>query len=611
VNVANALKRSVPELRPYQSAALDSIAKHFFDHQITRPLVVLPTGTGKTVLFAALPQQEQIAAWLNTYDARRRKILILAHRELLLDQAANKVTDSNPSLFVEIEQGNRRASPSADVVIASVQTLIASNRRRLQNLNPDDFRIVITDEAHHGCAKSYERIYQYFRFMPPDDFMKCGEKETGRRKDAALQWQRNRLQAWDKTDRPDRFLLGVTATPKRGDNVGLEAVFQRIIFHRSLRDMIESGYLSRLRAIRVRSETNLDAVHSVAGDFDQGELGEAVDNEGRNKLIVSTLKKYCTDRKGVIFTVTVKHAHDVAGALLAAGRKAAAISGAMPMDERRQILKDFHDGTIQDLVNCMVLTEGFDEPNIQYILHAKPTKSSLLYIQMSGRGTRLAPGKKDTLIIDIVDVTRRHSLVTMPDLFGLPVNFDVQGDDILNVVKKVEEIKAKLPSMSLEGANSLNDIKVRAEEVDLFATAANHLYNDEVKKHAKLFWACEGDDHYSITWRGDFNDERVDLRQNLLGHWEASHTDFKAKQLGDSFLDLPSAFVEGERWLKNNYPELSRMKAQNAPWRKDPASDGQLKYLKTLKIQYDKAKLGASGGKGLANDLIEAWKRMR
>jgi ATP-dependent helicase IRC3 len=381
-------------------------------------------------------------------------------------------------------------------------------------------------------------------------------------------------------------------------------VFQQIVFHRSVRDMIEAGYLSRLRAIRVQSDTNLDEVHSVAGDFDQGELAEAVDNDKRNKLIVKAIKEHCATRKGVIFTVTVQHAVDVAALLEANGRRAAAISGSMPKEERRRILKEFHEGKIQDLVNCMILTEGFDEPGIEYVVHAKPTKSSLLYIQMTGRGTRLAPGKKDCLIIDIVDVTLRHSLVTLPDLFGLPAGFDAQGDDILNVVKRAEDMKKATPQLSMEGAKNLDDLKMRAEEVDLFATAANLLYNDEVKKHAKLLWMCEGEDHYSMRFSGEFRTESVDLKQNLLGQWEISHNEFKPTPIGDAGLpDLPTAFAAAEDWIRQNRPDVVRLKSQNARWRKDPASDGQLNFLRGHGIKVDQQIT-----KGQANDLIEAFK---
>ena len=173
--------------------------------------------------------------------------------------------------------------------MASIQTLGGRSGKRLMRFDPDQIRIVIIDEAHHAPAESYRRVLQHFSILPPDSFLEEGRPSV-KQTNALLRWNRARLQAWDDQIRaagqPPTLLLGVTATPKRGDNIGLEAVFSKIAFERNMREMIEAGWLCRLRGIRVKSETDLDSVSTRAGDFAQDELAEAVNQVDRNKLAV-------------------------------------------------------------------------------------------------------------------------------------------------------------------------------------------------------------------------------------------------------------------------------------------------------------------------------------
>lgn len=608
----NGPDRSPLKLRDYQEQAHDAIALNFFAppaQRAWRQLIVLPTGTGKTQIIAGLPWHAGIETWLASSRSDRRKILMIAHREELLEQAKSKIEFANAHLRVEIEQADRKASPNADVVIASVQSLAARAGRRMDRFDPDDFRIVIVDEAHHVTAPSYMTVLRYFGFIPPDDYMPLPETVVG--KDDALAWQRNRLEAWDLYNgtRIDKLLLGVTATPKRGDNIGLEAAFQRVVFSRDIREMIKSGWLCPLRAFRIESTTTLDNVHTQAGDFAVGELADAINTEERNRLVVKGWGDYAHDRPTIAFCADVKHAKGLADTYIGYGIRAAAIYGELPSDDRKRILREFKMGDLQVLTNCNILTEGFDEPKVSCIVHARPTKSSLLYCQMSGRGTRLHDTKPDCIIIDVVDVTRRHSLVTAPELIGLPANFNAKGEDLLKVAGRIEEIKAQTPHLSLQDARSIDEIELRAQQVDLF----NQFNAPELQQHATLTWLKESNEAYQITFPNNkmVGNERVDIRQNALGQWDIIHT--ALDQSGHTVteapvlppqVDLPTALRISEDWLAKNREHVMMLKRKAAKWRGGQASDAQVEWLKRLGVMADFSKLS----KGEASDLIELHK---
>jgi ATP-dependent helicase IRC3 len=573
---------SALSLRPYQQDAVGAVARSFFGaggYSTWRQLLVCPTGGGKTVIFASILQHAKIQEWMEKYGAARQKALVLAHREELLEQAANKILWANPGLRVDIEQANRRSTPFSDVVVASVQTL--SNDRRLTKLNPDDFRIVIIDECHHATAPSYQKILQHFGFLPPDDFMKLEAKP--RNAQEGLRWQRHRLEQWDEFNRPERLLVGVTATPKRGDNIGLEAVFQDVVHSTTILQMIRWGYLSRPRAFKVETSTDLDAVHRRAGDFAMDELSDAVDNEERNVLAVKSWGEYAYGRKTIAFCVDVKHAHSLADTFRRHGIRSESIHGGLPSDERKRILKDFSSGKITVLTNCNILTEGFDEPSVSCVLHCRPTQSSLLYIQMTGRGLRLADGKDDCIVIDLVDITSRHQLVTAPELVGLPAKFNLEGQDLEEVVTKIEKLKKENPYLDIAKGKTVNDLEMMAREIDLFAT----MDTSEIDGFAKMNWMKYSDDSYQISFPGIVENELIHLNRNTLGKWEMNHSGkgfAKPLASGQAQEELRDAIEFAEAWIKNNRPEAIRVtdKKSVQRWGKDAATEPQLKLLRRL-----------------------------
>ena len=594
------------DLRDYQARAQNkTVAKFLSKDGGWRLLGVLPTGTGKTVVFATLNLHQQFAHFLNQFPADQRKILVIAHREELLNQAADKFMKWNPDLRVEIEQADRWASPEADVVIASIQTLASRSGRRLGRLNRNQFRLVIVDEAHHATAPSYVSVLQYFGFLPTDAFMPKDRKMSA---EEALVWQRERLEAWDKTGKPPRLLLGVTATPNRADRVGLECIFQDIAFQETMLDMILQRYLSRPRAVKVETSVNLDRVHTKGGDFDDVELADAIDSVERNRLIVKAWLEHAVGRPTLAFCANVQHAHDLAAEFNNAGVKAVAVDGSTK--SRAQYYTALSNGEIDVITNCNVLTEGFDEPNIQCVITARPTKSSSLYIQIVGRGTRLCPekGKRDCLIIDVVDVTTRHSLVTLPTLFGLPAEYDAKGRDVVDEVEKVAELKKKNPLLDTSTARSLDDLELRATEVDLFGA----FKLPEITDHSELSW-MKVEEAFQIRYEGGplAAEETMRVEPNDFGGWDVTVEEFGQKhKVLPSQADVASAFSAAEAWMKQHRaPSLPNL-MRTAKWRNKPMSEGQRKFLNSLQDQInlphlDTSKLNAGQG----SDLIEYYKQ--
>ncbi len=346
-----------PTLRPYQSSAIASVRDQF-DAGILATLLVLATGAGKTVCFAELARQVVEAG---------KRVLVVAHREELLEQAKNKLTDVG--VVAALEQAGRRAG-NAPVVVASVQTL---RGKRLERLDPNEFGLVVVDEAHHSYATTYRGILDHFASVPK---------------------------------------LGVTATPDRGDGQALGEVFESVAYRYELRAAIRDGYLAPIRARRIVVEPmDLSSVKTRAGDLAQDQLAEIMASEEVLAGIVGPLLEQATTRKTIVFAVDVATSHALA-ALLNRYRPgcARAVDGTLDKLDRAQVLADFREGAFQFLVNCALYTEGFDEPSVSCIATCRPTKSRALYTQMVGRGTRLFEGKPDCLILDFVGNSGKHKL---------------------------------------------------------------------------------------------------------------------------------------------------------------------------------------------------------
>lgn len=354
-------------LRDYQRAAVAAI--HEAEARgVRRQLLVLPTGTGKTLCFAELIAE------------RGGRALVLVHRDELARQAVEKIGLVIPGEAVGVVKAERDEHTSK-IVVASVQTLARS--ARLERITAD-FRTVIIDEGHHLTADSYGRILDHLHVADP-------EGPLG---------------------------VGVTATPERGDGEPLAG--WSVVFRRELLEMIRAGYLADLRALQVRIEADFSSLHVRAGDFIEREAERMLLEANAPEHAARAYCEHAAGRQALLFTPTMRAAHAMSKALETAGVRAEALDGETPIEIRREILGRFHRGETQVIANCSVLTEGFDEPGIGCIIVARPTRSKLLYQQMLGRGTRLHPGKADCLVIDLVGATDRHDLMTAATLFRLP-----------------------------------------------------------------------------------------------------------------------------------------------------------------------------------------------
>ena len=349
------------ELRPYQQQARDRIHAEW-DAGHTRTLLVLPTGTGKTIVFASVAADQVRAG---------DRVLILAHRGELLEQAADKLQRST-GLVSAVEKAESTCLDSwFRVVVGSVQTL--QRTARLERFPQDYFGTIIIDEAHHAITDGYRRILDYF--------------ESAK-------------------------VLGVTATPDRGDMRNLGEVFDSLAFEYKLTDAIKEGYLCKIMAQTVPLQLDISSVTLSGGDYAVADLGTALDPY--LEQIAAEMAVRCKDRKTVVFLPLIRTSQKFRDLLNTYGFRAAEVNG--QSDDRRQVLADFDAGKYNVLCNSMLLTEGWDCPSVDCVVVLRPTKVRSLYSQMVGRGTRLSPGKTDLLLLDFLWMTDRHELCRPADL---------------------------------------------------------------------------------------------------------------------------------------------------------------------------------------------------
>jgi ATP-dependent helicase IRC3 len=353
-------------LYPFQKEAKEAVLRHW-ESGHKGALVSLPTGSGKTIVFSDILQ--------SSLNGGNEKGLVLVHRDELLRQAIEKIRLVWPAARIStVEAGY--GSYLGQVTIASVMSIV----RRLDKV--PRIQKVVTDEAHHAPARSWLKIYKRIDELFPG-------------------WQH----------------LGVTATPIRTTGASdLEAIFGKPVFIKSIFELIVEGYLSPLKGLEVRTEISVADVGVQGGDFIAEELSRVINTKERNRLVVENYLELAAERKALVFAADLNHARTLAEMFKAQGVSAAWVSGETPLSLRRSLLEKLRNGELKVIVNCMVFTEGFDEPSLDAILVARPTKSLVLYCQMIGRGLRPYPGKKNCLFIDFVDNSSKHRLISMQDL---------------------------------------------------------------------------------------------------------------------------------------------------------------------------------------------------
>lgn len=344
-------------LYPYQQQMVEDI-RQAYRKKFRAPLLVSPTGSGKTVLFSYMSK---------AHAEKKGRVLILVHRQELIEQ----VSETLERFSVEhgfIAASHSRYRPDARVWVASVFSVA----RRLLRLSwmPS---LIIVDEAHHAAASTtWGKVLAAF---------------------------------------PNAHKLGVTATPIRLSGEGLADSFDTLIQGPTTQQLIDDGYLSRFRVF-CPSSPDLSSVHKRVGDYVTKELEVAVDRPSLTGDAVSHYMRHAKDRQAVAFCVSVQHAKHVAEQFCNAGIQANCIDGSLPDNWRREIIKNFRSGHLKVLTSCDLISEGFDVPAIQCGISLRPTMSLGLWLQQFGRCLRTAPGKTDTVFLDHAGNALRHGLPT-------------------------------------------------------------------------------------------------------------------------------------------------------------------------------------------------------
>jgi superfamily II DNA or RNA helicase len=506
------------EPRTYQLEAIEAVHDARLKG-IMRQLISLPTGTGKTVIFALLAKE---------INART---LIIAHTQELLEQIIAKLK----VVWPEADVGLVKAASDevhAQVVVASIQTI--ARDVRLRRLKEQGFELMIIDESHHAAANSYIEVVKGLGFF-------CGD--------------------------PSKLLVGVTATPKRGDGIGLGLIFEEIVFERSLSTMVRSGYLATLVGKQVFTKVELKGVGVRNGDFITSELSRTVNTEARNKLVVESHMQYASRRnKTLAFCVDVQHAKDLAQAFNAQGVAAEAVYGDMSLEERAQILRDFTSGKLKVLTNCQLLTEGFDEPGIDCLIMARPTRSTSLFTQMIGRGTRLYPTKRDCLVLDFCDNASKNDIRTFRNsLDGAVIALDGRER------YEPDEEWVGPPAIEIGDSGQLPESRAytdRVEDIKFFDSSDFAWINVSGIWRLNLGWKREvwvspTDGGFAVIVKNEWGTAPLSTRPLSLGYALGVAEDWARKQTAKS------------AWVR-----------KDAPWRSQEPTERQLQALRKMGVDF-------------------------
>lgn len=546
--------------RPYQNEGHEAIIKEL-DAGCHAQLISMATGTGKTRMFSQLPDRLK--------SRLPGQMMVYAHREELIDQAVKYLQITNPGWRVGKEKAEHHCDPSQDdIIVAGVQTLGRLNTTRLDKFNWERIDKHVTDEAHHAAADSYGNIYEVAGVLRDD-------------------WK--------------GLHLGCTATPNRADGKALAKVFKKITFTYSLRQAVEEGWLVHPRAYRLRTDTSLDEVKSSNGDFNESELAVTVNTPARNKAIVEFWKKKGEGRQTVGFTVDIQHAIDLAAMFQAQGTHAEAIWGQDPY--RADKLARHKAREFPVLLNCGILTEGYDDWAIGAIIIACPTKSGVKYMQCIGRLTRLEkltqaegggvpnlldwtgrPIKRDGIVLDVVDASKKHRVITLPTLMGLSSELDLAGESVVWAVQQIEESLKLYPHIDLSELADIHDLDSFIEDVNLFDIH----FPEDVQWNSQLSWYHNSTGGYTILLP---NKESMTIQQNLLDEFDMYGV-VSGQKYRTSRKRIEEAFHATDMLIAQRLPDALKILRQKEKWHDQPATEKQIKYLK----KYYK-------GKAIPNDI--------
>jgi len=484
------------------------------------------TVTHNTTIFSHLIGQE----------ARRGgRSLILAHRDELLDQAADRIA-SMTDVRVDIEGGDRRAIGTAEAVVASVQTIGRSGSSRLGWLRPT---LIVTDECHHAPADTYQVVYKRFGCH--------GENPP--------------------------FHLGVTATAHRMDNRPLhggEAIYEAVLFEYGIKPMIVDGWLCDIRSYRCDASYSLRGVKITAGGVNQKAHDKKVNTDRNNKEAYYHWRAVASDRRTIVFCTSVAHAHAMADLFVGCGVTAEAVDGAMDKGLRAAVMARFKSGQTQVLTNCNVATEGFDCPEAACILLLRPTKSWSLFVQMIGRGLRISPGKQDCIVIDVDGAGDDKSLASVPSVLGLPHSAKQEGGSFKQLMIRVDELPEDMRARLGRKPFDLTSIDTVLAEVDLLRDLDPPA---EVLRGSQWAWQVVADGWYSLWCGSDETKAKVrkaTLRSDALGAWTLTLVegdDGPPPEVVHEGIEPDKALCAADNAIRIAWPGLDGFLRRDAPWR--------------------------------------------
>jgi superfamily II DNA or RNA helicase len=540
------------ELYEDQKQALHAILQAYHAQpQGGRALVVAPCGFGKTILFSSL------AGVLKGVN-----ILIVAHREELLQQARERLHMVDPTAIVG-KVGGGTHEYGAPITVAGINTI--AQKHHLKNLHKFGYQLVIVDECHHSRADNYMALLSTLK---------------------------------------SAFHLGVTATPDRLDGKNLEPLFGKPVFSMDIKQAVKKHRLCDVRCIAAQTETVLDDVktrRNIDGeiDFNERQLAHAVDNPERNALVAQKYLELAAGRRTICFGVSVLHCQHLTEAFLHADIPAAYVTGTTTTTERHKLYQQLASGEIKILSSINVLSEGFDLPQISCVIMARPTQSRALYTQAIGRGMRLAPGKKDCLIIDLTDNCYRLRLT--PQNFKTTIGKLKEDETLLQSVEREEDEQADKEAQEKRALiRKLNERRHEDKTVDLFGLPEwqereNGYFVLEVgaQKHRIAIVPAQ-----SSGWA------------QLYEVWARLAPNFKAQQwLSAQPLDYAQQFAEKKARMLAESNKNTVLVDRNAAWRSKPidSESGQAGMLRMYRIPYGEGTDILT--KGQASDAIDERKR--
>ena len=544
----------------------------------------IPSLTCSQVIFT------QLIGRIKPRSDNATQTLILAHRRELVEQAARHCSNTYPDKIIDIEMGKLHASGVADITVASLQSITSGDR--LLKFDPNNFKLVLVDEAHHIVAPGYLKVLEHFglRHKQPDS----------------------------------PHLVGVSATFSRFDGLRLGAAIDEIVYHKDYVDMIGAGHLSDVLFTTVKSSANLSKVkRGVSGDFDTGALSKAVNTDQVNEVAIRAWQTKAAGRRStLVFCVDLAHVAAMTQRFRHYGVDARFVTGDTPVRERAERLDAFRRGEFPVLVNCGVFTEGTDIPNIDCVLLARPTKSRNLLIQMIGRGMRLHPGKKDCQIIDMVS-SLDTGIICTPSLFGLDPDElveDASVDSMRELKERRDAEKVRLMQSESGIADSAKIAGSRAVTFTDYNSVLDLVADTSGEKHiraiSQLSWVQTDKDRYILEAPAGFIKLEKESREDKPGDgplfwkaWEVkalpsslkSKSPFASPRLILMTADFAHAVHGCDNFAGEKFPfqYVNRRMA----WRNRPATEGQLRFLNKMKKSGEELKEDDIT-KGQAADMI-------